>query len=608
MRNQILEYFKGNFEPFYRKYLPNIQKIGGDEWRAKCPFHEDRDPSFNFSAITGQYFCHGCQKKGDVFHFYGKVNGLNTGADFGKILRGIAGDFGISITEEKGRITATYDYLTAEGKPLFQVCRIEPGKNGKAKDFRQRRPDGKGGWIWSLKDIEPVLYRLSEVLKADEILLVEGEKDVENVRRLGLLATTCPMGAGKWRESYTEALKGKRVILCPDNDAPGREHMAKVAQSLNGHAASIKLLTLPNLPSKGDISDFIATFKDPTDAAERLAILMDGAPPYEPSKKATIEDAVMDIRDFRRLEVATRKNYLAPWCKEDAIILASGWRGVGKTFFALGVLDAITSGGTFGPWKCEASAPCLYLDGEMPAADTIGRSDLLGLNTGRKSPLLVYCDAYANHIGLPRANLNSDNWRQSIKRILTTRHIKLWVIDNLASVAGGLDENSRQDWDPINQWLLELRFAGISTIMLHHVGKGGAQRGTSAREDNLDCSLILKSPPDYTPEDGARFICHFSKARVGASDLQLIQDMEFRLSMDQSGRHVWTWGGVKTEMRKQVLTMLDEGTKQIDVASSLGLTRGQVSKIRAAAIKAGHLTESNKLTQSYFTAAVCDAD
>jgi hypothetical protein len=97
----------------------------------------------------------------------------------------------------------------------------------------------------------------------------------------------------------------------------------------------------------------------------------------------------------------------------------------------------------------------------------------------------------------------------------------------LASVAGGLDENSRKDWDPVNQWLLELRFAGITTIMLHHTGKGGAQRGTSAREDNLDCSIILKSPPDYSPEDGARFICHFSKARVRSADLVKIQDTQF---------------------------------------------------------------------------------
>lgn len=600
MKQTILKYFEGNFEPFYRKYLPKIEKIGGDEWRSICPFHDDRDPSFNFSSKSGQYYCHGCQKKGDIFHFYGKVNGLATGLDFGKILRGIASDFRVSAPQQsKGQITASYDY-TADGKHLFQVVRIEPGQNGKSKDFRQRRPGANGKWIWNLKGVEIVLYHLDDVIQAKEVLIVEGEKDADNCRSLGFTATTCPMGAGKWRDSYNEALKGKHVVLIPDNDNPGREHMAKVAQSLNGNAASIKLLNLPGLPSKGDVSDFIEKYPDKAEAAERLAVMIENASPYQPPKKATIEDAIMDISAFQRLEIGSRKKYLAPWLKEDAIILISGWRGAGKTFFAMSLLDAVSNGGTFGPWESQHSAPCLFVDGEMPAGDIIERSTLLGLDRPRKNPLHIYCDAYANTLGLSRMNMNADSWRQSMKRFLTTRGIKLWVIDNLASVAGGLDENSRQDWDPVNQWLLELRFAGITTIMLHHTGKGGAQRGTSAREDNLDASIILKSPPDYTPEDGARFICHFSKARVGSSDLQLIQDMEFKLIQQENGPHAWTWGGVKQEMRKQVLILLDEGMSQSEVARHLSIDKGYVSRIRKAAIKDGHLTEKNKLSQSGF--------
>jgi putative DNA primase/helicase len=406
------------------------------------------------------------------------------------------------------------------------------------------------------------------------------------------------MGAGKWRDSYSQWLKGKHVVLIPDNDNPGREHMAKVGAAINGNSESLKLLNIPGLPSKGDVSDFLATFQDKSEAAERLSIMIESCEPYKPPKKATLEDAILEIGQFHQLQISHRDVYLAPWLKEDAIILASGWRGTGKTFFALSILDAVSKWGKYGPWECHRSVPCLFLDGEMPPADIKERSNILSLNNDRKNPLHIYSDAYANTLGLTRANLNSDTWRRTMKRILTTRGIKLWVIDNLASVAGGMDENSRQDWDPVNQWLLELRFAGITTIMLHHTGKGGAQRGTSAREDNLDCSIILKSPPDYTPEDGARFICHFSKARVGSSDLPLIQDMEFKLVTRDDGQHIWTYGGVKTAMRRQVLALLDEGMKQIDVAQVLGISRGQVSKIRTKAIKDGLITDSNKLTQS----------
>ena len=95
MSNAIKDHFQGNYETFYEKYLPKIQKIGGGEYKATCPFHDDRDPSFNFSNQTGQYYCHGCGKKGDAIHFYAKINDLNTKRDFSKIIKGITSDFNI---------------------------------------------------------------------------------------------------------------------------------------------------------------------------------------------------------------------------------------------------------------------------------------------------------------------------------------------------------------------------------------------------------------------------------------------------------------------------------------------------------------------------------
>jgi len=175
-------------------------------------------------------------------------------------------------------------------------------------------------------------------------------------------------------------------------------------------------------------------------------------------------------------------------------------------------------------------------------------------------------------------------------------------VDNLASLASGLDENSKQDWDPINSWLLELRFSGVSTIMLHHTNKSGGQRGTSAREDNLDVSIILNPPHDYTPEDGARFVAHFSKARVKTSALNLIADTEFKLIQDENSRYVWTHSNVRREKKKDVLRLIDEGIKQSEIPKSLGISKGYVSRIKGQAIKDGLLSTKNKLTQSGFMA------
>jgi len=124
-------------------------------------------------------------------------------------------------------IIATYDYTDESGAPLFQVVRLAP------KGFRQRRPNGKGGWTWSLGDTRRVLYRLPEVRDAVAsgrlVFIVEGEKDTDNLRTLGFTATCNVGGANKWRAEYTESLRGADAVIIGDNDDSGRAHVAHIA-------------------------------------------------------------------------------------------------------------------------------------------------------------------------------------------------------------------------------------------------------------------------------------------------------------------------------------------------------------------------------------------
>ena len=158
----------------------------------------------------------------------------------------------------RSRIVATYDYRDGRGELLFQVVRYTP------KGFRQRRPDRTGGWTWSTKGVERVLYRLPELLAADRdetVFICEGEKDADNLAALGLVATTAPGGAGKWGQvSELSALTGRRVVALPDNDSAqqGLRHCKDVAASLATIASSVKVLSLPGLaPAGEDVSDWI---------------------------------------------------------------------------------------------------------------------------------------------------------------------------------------------------------------------------------------------------------------------------------------------------------------------------------------------------------------
>jgi replicative DNA helicase len=316
------------------------------------------------------------------------------------------------------------------------------------------------------------------------------------------------------------------------------------------------------------------------------------------NKEKDLGRLILDVDEFcqKVSELPTRQTILNPWLKENSIVLISGWRGTGKTWFALGLLDAITGAKPFGPWQTLNPVPCLFLDGEMPAQDIKERISSLGLTFNRQNPLYIMSDALANQCGLPRVDLTNETWRSTLKRLLTEKGIKLWVLDNIASLASGIDENVKKDWDPINQWLLELRFSGISTIMLHHVNKEGGQRGTSAREDNLDISITIKAPQHYNPEDGAMFVVHFTKSRVSTKDLKLISEVEFHLIPDEAEQHQWIWKNLQKVTKKEILKMLNEGVDYSGIKGSLNICKSYITKVKHEAINKGRLNQNGKLT------------
>lgn len=128
--------------------------------------------------------------------------------------------------EREAEIVATYDYVDESNEILYQVVRYEP------KTFKQRQPTPYG-WAWHLKGIRRVPYMLHEIIASDgPVFIVEGEKDVHTLRVHGLTATTNAGGAGKWNPEWNEYLKGRRVILVPDMDVPGLDHMNKIARDL----------------------------------------------------------------------------------------------------------------------------------------------------------------------------------------------------------------------------------------------------------------------------------------------------------------------------------------------------------------------------------------
>ena len=149
-----------------------------------------------------------------------------------------------------------YEYRNEKGRLLYTVVRIE--QPGKSKSFRYL--DKRDQPVESLP--QPlVLYRLPELLTAltsDLVVIAEGEKDVETLRNLGYAATTNPGGCRLgWFDSYSEYLRGRRVVILPDNDRPGQAHAERVLAKLTGLAASVTVFNLPRLRRAEDVTDWL---------------------------------------------------------------------------------------------------------------------------------------------------------------------------------------------------------------------------------------------------------------------------------------------------------------------------------------------------------------
>jgi 5S rRNA maturation endonuclease (ribonuclease M5) len=227
-----------------------------------CPAHEDTTPSLSVNEQGGKILvkCHGGCGQDRVISAL-KEKGLWPSNN------------GDRPQAPKPRIVATYDYCDPSGRLVFQVCRQKP------KGFKQRRPDGRGGWVWNLTGVDRIPYRLPDVLKAESVFICEGEKDCDRLAALGLTATTNPQGAGKWRKEYNQHFQGRGVIILPDNDTPGKAHAQDVARNLHGVAASVKVVDLPDLQDKGDVSDWLKA----GGTKETLLTLAEGAPEFDPA-------------------------------------------------------------------------------------------------------------------------------------------------------------------------------------------------------------------------------------------------------------------------------------------------------------------------------------
>jgi len=442
-------------------------KQSGDHWTAPCPLQGHKTPAGHLTLTdAGDKALVTCQGGRHSYQDICQALGF------------------VSLTYSRNgngpEIIATYDYTTAEGKLLYQVVRYHP------KEFKQRRPDGNGGWLWNLKGITSVLYRLPEVSKAitegRTVYICEGEKDCDNLAKIGLTATTNSGGAEKWRPEYGEALEGASVVVIPDKDGPGQRHAAKVAASLHGKVKSLKGLELPDRDGHHvkDVSDWLAA----GGTVKELETLVSKAPEYK------LESEGVSLVCMAEVEPESVSWLWLPYIPEGKLTLLEGDPGIGKSWVSLAIATAVSLGNGLPGTEATEPQAVLLASAEDGLGDTIRpRLDAMAANVGNVHAIKGALD-FGNE-GL----VILEGYIEQVNPALV-------IIDPLVAYIGaGVDIHRANETRAVMAKLADIAEKhGCAILAVRHLTKGGTlkpiYRGLGSIDFAAACRSVLLAGND----------------------------------------------------------------------------------------------------------------
>lgn len=488
-----------------------------------CPFHNDERPSLRVSLHTGYFECLACGETGSIVKLWQGLAGVSKEEAIQHLKRlGVLKD--VKPTQE-----AEYRYYDKRGFLLFRKLKLRHS-NG-SKTFRVEHYDFEND-LWKAgkpENCPPALYNWGAVekAKAEEphvIFLVEGEKDVETLKALGLPATTAG-GSNEWSEELAQEFEGLKVVLIPDNDVAGRKWLAKVGSSLINHAQAVFWIDLLEeaqrleliLEEKEDITDFIEKAKakglDPIEVIEEFSLK-----PFnlKELKEKAEQEALLKSGYFLTAEDLEKANSVEflfegflPW---GYLTILTSEAGEGKSWLSLGLVkEAIRRG-----------VRAIYIDGDNPLPYVKENLEKFGLLEALKEGRLLYLNRQYKDFAISSEN---KAWKD-IKGMLMDIEPCFIVVDTLGSLSRGYDPNNDRDMRDVISELKALRDKGHCVLLLHHIQKyakreesmhaGLKYRGSAVIKTDADGLFYMERMPDGSYE------IHAGKLRfAGASKLKI---------------------------------------------------------------------------------------
>lgn len=400
-----------------------------------------------------------------------------------------------------------YRYTDRDGNPLYEVIRFqfelpdgtfERGKDGNLKKtFRQRRPDGRGGYIWNLDGIGHTIYRHQEVEKAiernDLIILVEGEKDVETLEAMGFVATTNSGGAKHWTDDMARIFADADVVILFDNDEAGREGAQKKHDSLKPIARSVRMIDLArywDAPPKADITDWASA----GGTMEYLTGILAGTIRPRPPRSTFGAQTSGDI---------ARKPVVYDWMvkhliERNGIMILAGESMAGKSFMIMDMGMKIARGLDYAGHKVRQGAVIHMAveDGKGTELRFKGCLKAQGISPDADVPYVVM-DPFANG-GQGFTLMADDVVDRFIAECLDWKayygSLELIIIDTLSMATEGMDENSSGEASKVLGRINRIRErTGATVAVVHHMNAGGTKvRGSTAIVANVPNVIELR--------------------------------------------------------------------------------------------------------------------
>ncbi|WP_336491301.1 AAA family ATPase [Methylobacterium nigriterrae] len=454
----------------------------------------------------GIWFDHEAQKGGGVLDLIRDRTGLANGEaiEWMREQRLLPAKSVISLNEQRPAfkgITATYDYCDESGKLLFQVVRFTP------KAFSQRRPDpsAPGRWVWDRHGVPPVPYRLPELSAAttDEVFITEGEKDADSVAKLGFVATTNPGGAGNWTADLNSWFRERIVNILMDNDEAGVSHGRTVAENLKWIAREVRLVQLPGLGPKEDVSNWLEKGGD----AQQLTALCAVSPRYghEPIGFTAAQLKPMYFPPIK---------YVVPNYIVEGLTLFAGKPKRGKSWACMDIAIAVATGGTaLGGVACERGDVCYAALEDNPRRLKRRLHTLIGTAEDWPAGLTFICS-------MPRLR---DGGIALVRRwIEAAEQPRLVIVDTLAKVRdpkGEQQSNYEADYAAMSELNDLAEKVGLAIVVVSHTRKMDADDpidtvlGTTGLTGAVDSVLVLASTSQGTTLYGrGRDLEEFEKA------------------------------------------------------------------------------------------------